>query len=223
MKTNQPYSAPIAMAGRMTLVGFGVLAMTLLLGCGKGKVSDEAIPVFEEDELTNLYPREKPDDTPRMPPQVVRQDEVLELTDLNLVLRKVNLIGADVPVLFFSETEITNAMYAAYLADTQRWRDDTAVERAAAQPTGSTASPSLQIADRAALWRNGAIPAKRDDHPVSLITIVEAMQFCKWMDGRYKLDGSFRLPTSAEWLFAAYGPDRKYPWGDEVRDVTGKS
>jgi len=52
------------------------------------------------------------------------------------------------------------------------------------------------------------------DHPVVYVTSLEAVKFCEWLsqkDGR-----TYRLPTEAEWEFAARGIDgRKYPWGND--------
>ncbi|MBM3890019.1 MAG: formylglycine-generating enzyme family protein [Verrucomicrobia bacterium] len=52
-----------------------------------------------------------------------------------------------------------------------------------------------------------------DDHPVIWVTWSEAVAFCLWLSER---DGrEYRLPTEAQWEYAARGTDgRIFPWGN---------
>ena len=55
--------------------------------------------------------------------------------------------------------------------------------------------------------------------PVTSVNWFDAVAYCEWLSARWDLP--VRLPTEAEWEFAARGGfgQRRYPWGDSPPDL----
>ncbi|MBR4171932.1 MAG: SUMF1/EgtB/PvdO family nonheme iron enzyme [Kiritimatiellae bacterium] len=63
-------------------------------------------------------------------------------------------------------------------------------------------------------WKEREFPPEKANHPVTGVSRLDAERYCQWL-GRQQTNWNFRLPTEAEWEWAASGPNRRsYPWGN---------
>lgn len=66
-------------------------------------------------------------------------------------------------------------------------------------------------------WINGVYPFYFANHPAYTVSAEAADNYVKWLSKKTKRE--IRLPTEAEWEYAASGPNgNEFPWGDEYLD-----
>jgi len=126
-----------------------------------------------------------------------------------------------------SQTPVTSAEYAEFVnaggyANKEHWRApaEEAIIRAEGSLDGvkDVFFPSFEVwmsrfVDKTGkpgpfTWENGKPPPGKELHPVSGVSFYEAAAYCAFK--------GWRLPSEAEWEFAARGTDgRIYPWGNE--------
>ena len=121
-----------------------------------------------------------------------------------------------VETFWISEFEITNAQYKAFVDATDypvpfRSRDDFAGMDDAT--FDETIKPYLDESN----WnpKTGDFPEGKGDHPVTVVSWVDALAFADWLSQETGL--TITLPSEAEWEKAARGDGEPliYPWGDE--------
>lgn len=123
------------------------------------------------------------------------------------------------PVFYMQETEVTNKQYKQFLKSTNRTKDDSEIVKIVKEREKSnqfsTGDISYSVKDPDAIWRNSEFPKGEESFPVCFATLDEATDFCKWLTENNPKFGTFRLPTWNEWMIAAYGSKRNFPWGNQ--------
>jgi sulfatase modifying factor 1 len=120
---------------------------------------------------------------------------------------------ARLDAFYIARYPVTNADYARFVTETKH-----PVPRVGALPAiveGSSEVAFRRLA-QSHQWTNGAPPAGREQHPVTLVGISDAAAYCEWLtkrSGRH-----VRLPSEAEWEKAARGglEGQRFPWGAEI-------
>ncbi|HYE05127.1 MAG TPA: bifunctional serine/threonine-protein kinase/formylglycine-generating enzyme family protein [Planctomycetota bacterium] len=149
-------------------------------------------------------------------------DRLPRLTAPAIPLRYVPRVDEQ-QAFMLSTGEITHDQYAAFIKDPQIWK------RVLASLNGARGTPILHVPRSADLgvlvWQevfdetgdvteDVALDTFFIGRPVNGISHGDALAFCAWLSGVSGL--KVRLPTLAEWRFAAGGGDRGrvWPWGD---------
>jgi formylglycine-generating enzyme required for sulfatase activity len=100
---------------------------------------------------------------------------------------------------YMSKYEVTNAQYAAFL-NAKGNQSEGGVEWYDASGAGSQGYAAAAIRQQGGRW---TVLAGRENHPVNYVSWHGAAAYCKWLSEQ--TGHRYRLPTEAEWEYAAGG------------------
>lgn len=131
--------------------------------------------------------------------EIARLQQVFDIERADLFAAEVPRHLVTINSFYLDKYEVTNVQFKKFLDKNPQWRRDRILGR---YHNGNYLNH----------WKGNNFPKEKANHPVTNVSWYTAVAYCQW-EGK-------RLPTEAEWEYAARGDlvGKMFPWGDEPAD-----
>ena len=140
---------------------------------------------------------------------------------------EINSSPVSVQLFELARYPVTNAQFKLFMdgggyAATAPWWSEAArvwLARDDAATKGLDDWQCRTFKDKPEFWADPRFGIARPNHPVVGVNWHEATAFCRWLTQHLHDGYVYRLPSEAEWEYAARGSERRmYPWGGAAPD-----
>lgn len=133
--------------------------------------------------------------------EIAKLQEMFKIKRAELFTEETPKHRVKIDSFYLDKYEVTNADFKKFLGRNPTWRKDKIV-------------PEFHNGKYLQHWNGADFPKEKANHPVVFVSWYAAVAYCQ-SQGK-------RLPTEAEWEYAARGglAGRQFPWGDEAADKT---